>query len=379
MKRSEASCSRVRNGTRRVLPACLRQAGALLLAAGLCTATSRAAGPLRIEVTTAYNFVVDSNVETPATYAPRSAYLGATYYNDGTEALTNVYAYIGDYDGGTNPTPGIYPSRAHPGLIGPLPGGEFALTHEGGSLGTSDATRYLGTIEPGESKTAYWLVSYPNLDEDGKSVALGVKPDDDLWLYFDVWGQAYEGVTLREADVRRQVFMRRMLSAMANKIAPNGANKVPQEYQDLLQQYEPSWTNNLVDGSPGSAIVTEGIWYDLGNINQGFDNDGDLIPDYNAWMQPVGDPSIFDAGCFRLVKTFAMVVIKRSAGDVVILAEDQLYFTNLPEDNNGAVGYVRYEFMPLCSGASATLSPYQAVASGNENEKFNGDFGATLA
>jgi uncharacterized repeat protein (TIGR01451 family) len=378
MKMSEVSCSRVRNGTRRVLPACLRQAGALLLAAGLCTATSRAAGPLRIEVTTAYNFVVDSNVETPATYAPRSAYLGATYYNDGIEAFTNVYAYIGDYDGGTNPTPGIYPSRSHPGLIGPLPGDEFALTHEGGSLGTSDATRYLGTIEPGESKTAYWLVSYPNLDEDGKSVALGVKPDDDLWLYFDVWGKAYEGPALLEADVRRQVFMRNMLSAMANKISPNGANKVPQEYLDLLQQYEPSWTNNLVDGSPGSAIVTEGIWYDLGNINQGFDNDGDLIPDYNAWMQPVGDPSIFDAGCFRLVKTFAMVVIKRSAGDVVILAEDQLYFTNLPEDNNGAVGYVRYEFMPLCSGASATLSPYQAVASGNENEKFNGDFGATL-
>jgi len=146
-------------------------------------------GALRIELISGYNFVVDSNVETPATYAPRSAYLGATYYNDGLVALTNVYAYIGNY---TNNTPGIYPARVHtenPTLVGPLTNGAFALTHEGGSLGTSDATRYLGTIEPGESKTVYWLVSYPNLDVYGKSVTGGVRPDDDLWLYFDVWGR----------------------------------------------------------------------------------------------------------------------------------------------------------------------------------------------
>lgn len=59
---------------------------------------------LRIEVIAAYNLVVDSNVESPSTYAPRAAYLGATYHNDGTNALTDVWAYIGDF---TNGTPGV--------------------------------------------------------------------------------------------------------------------------------------------------------------------------------------------------------------------------------------------------------------------------------
>ncbi|MGD9781850.1 MAG: hypothetical protein AB7V14_06825 [Kiritimatiellia bacterium] len=59
---------------------------------------------LRIEMIAAYNLVVDSNVESPSTYAPRAAYLGATDHNDGTNALTDVWAYIGDF---TNGTPGV--------------------------------------------------------------------------------------------------------------------------------------------------------------------------------------------------------------------------------------------------------------------------------
>lgn len=100
---------------------------------------------LRIEVISAYNLVVDSNVESPSTYAPRSAYLGAIYHNDGTNPLTDVWAYIGDYAAGT---PGTYPSRAQAPYNGPLPGDEFALTHEGGALGAADASRYLGAIRP---------------------------------------------------------------------------------------------------------------------------------------------------------------------------------------------------------------------------------------
>ena len=64
--------------------------------------------------------------------------------------------------------------------------------------------------------------------------------------------------------------------------------------------------------------------------------------------------------------------------ELVINAEDQLYFSGLPENNNGAVGYVRYEFLSLRSGCSSTLTPYQSVASSKNNEKFNGDFGNTL-
>jgi len=55
------------------------------------------ASGLRIEFRTAYNFVVDSNVSTPATYAPQSAYIGAQICNDGSQTVDNVVAYIGDY------------------------------------------------------------------------------------------------------------------------------------------------------------------------------------------------------------------------------------------------------------------------------------------
>src|SRR5436190_745507 len=106
-------------------------------------------GDLRIETITAYNFIVDSNVESPSTYAPRAATLGAKFCNDGANDLTDVFGYVGNYDpnGDRNPidsTPGIYPSRTHPGLVG-----TFALTHEGGSAGLNDATRYVGTIPAG--------------------------------------------------------------------------------------------------------------------------------------------------------------------------------------------------------------------------------------
>ncbi len=355
----------------------------LLLGSVLRAEANNPAGNLRIELIAGYNFVVRSNIESQPGTSPRSAYLAAKFWNDGTEPLTNVVAHIGDFDYGINPTPGIYPlsdTNNHPNLVGPI-GGSFALTHEGGLMGAADATRYLGKIKPGESVAVYWLVSYPLVDENGNAVhGPSVKPDDDLSLRFDVWGEAYDQGTLYTANTSREVYMRRMLQAQANKIFPNNANKVPQEYLDLLQIYAPTWTNSVNDGSPGTSFTTEGYWYDLGNINQGFDNTGDLVPDYNAWMQPVGDPSIFDPSCFRLVGTKTLLVIKRSGGepDLVIIAEDQLYFSNLPPDNTGGIGLVIYEFMPLRSGCTSQMTPYQAVASGKDNEKFNGDYGAML-
>lgn len=336
---------------------------------------------LRIEVIAAYNLVVDSNVESPSTYAPHAAYLGAKFHNDGTNDLTGVTAYIGNYVNGAADTPGTYPTNYHsayPTIVGPI-NGAFSLTHEGGSAGLSDAVRYLGTIKAGESVTVYWLVSYPSLDINGHAVwGPSVKPDDDLRLYYDVWGRGTRAGSPVLAETTRDVTMRNEISAMANKIFPNSANKVPQEYQDLLQKYAPVWTNIASGGSPGTLIKTEGVWYDLGNIGAGFDNDGNLVPDHNFWMQPVGDAALFNAGAFRLVRTHVLVVVSlKTGGNQVYVTDDQLYFQNVPE-NNGAVGYVAYEFMALGGGTSSTLTPYQEVASGFDNEKFNGDYGATV-
>jgi uncharacterized repeat protein (TIGR01451 family) len=333
-------------------------------------------GDLRIEIIAAYNLVVDSNIGSSSSVSPRSAYLGATFHNDGTTDLHNVFAYIGNYIDGTNDTPGLYPTRVNPT---PLTG-TLSLTHLGGSAGTADAIRYFGPIPAGESVTAYWLVSYPLTDQNGTPTwGTSIKPDDDLWLQYDVWATAIDATNGNlTATVTRNVTMRNEISASANKIFPNGANKVPQEYLDLLGIYAPSWTNSVDDGSVGTSIKVEGYWYDMGNVGDGFDNNGDSLPDHNIWMQPVGDPSYFDASCLRLVKTHSMVIIKLLNGDnEVRIADDQLYFDQIP-DNNGVVGLVIYDFLPLRTDCTSQLTPYQEAASGRDNEKFNSDFGAVL-
>jgi uncharacterized repeat protein (TIGR01451 family) len=350
-------------------------------AISICTFANRAmaanpSGDLRIEVIAAYNLVVDSNIGSGSSSSPESAYLGALFHNDGTTDLHNVFAYIGNFVNGTNDTPGVYPTRTNPSpLVGTL-----SLTHYGGTAGTADAIRYFGTIPAGESVTAYWLVGYPLTDTNGTpTFGTSVKPDDDLWLEYDVWATAVDATNGNLlATVTRDLTMRSEISSSANKIIPNSANKVPQEYLDLLGIYAPSWTNAAANGSVGTSITVEGYWYDMGVVSGGFDNDGDGVPDNNIWMQPVGIPSYFDPSCLRLVRTHALVVVKLKDGtDLAYVADDQLYFEHIP-DNNGVVGLVIYDFLPVKAGCSSQLTPYQEAASGNDNEKFNCDFGTVL-
>ncbi|MCB8925923.1 MAG: DUF11 domain-containing protein [Ardenticatenaceae bacterium] len=335
-------------------------------------------GDLRLRIMTAPNFVVDSNVESPSTYAPEAATIGAQFCNDGTDTLTDVFGYIGDFDpngdlDSSDSTPGIYPSRTHSGLTG-----TFQLVHEGGSAGTNDARRYVGDLDPGECKTQYWLLSYPRLDDDGHSVTGGIKPDDDLWLNYDVWATAVDNGTPLEANLTLKANMRNEISAAANKIWPNGDNKVPDVYKDSISEllgWDTITPSGGTDVYPGDTAILKGVWYDLGNVGAGFDNDGDLVPDKNAWVQPVGDPGNYDPGCFRLVRTYGIVIVKlKGGGEYLIPFVDQLYFQNIPE-NTGAVGLVFYEYAALDGTCQASLTPYQEVASGFDNEKFNGDYG----
>jgi hypothetical protein len=365
-------------------------------------------GVLRIEVLTAYNLVVDSNVSSPSTYAPTAFSAGAKFCNDGAEDLLDVTAYIGEYQGGgpATGTPGLYRPRypgdesnfleQHPHLVKDAPhdSGTYQLQHEGGSAGTADATRYLGTIPAGECRAQYWLISYPQCENnnDGTMRQPPCGPDlspvwgrandpgDDLWLNYDVWVTAAGGL---QAHEHRRVTMRNEISAMANKIWPNGDNKVPDVYKSAIDDFlgwnttTPSGSNVVYAGE--KVITTQGIWYDLGNVRQGFDNNGDLVPDYNAWLQPIGDPATFDPGCFRLLRSYGLLIVKRQGGaETLIPFEDQLYFENLPPDNTGVVGLVYYQYMALNGACTAGLSPYQEVASGRDNEKFNADYGTGI-
>lgn len=50
-------------------------------------------------------------------------------------------------------------------------------------------------------------------------------------------------------------------------------------------------------------------------------------------------------------------------------------FTDIPADNTNVRGLVYYEFLALGGACTIPISPYQEVASGADNEKFNGDYG----
>jgi hypothetical protein len=191
-----------------------------------------------------------------------------------------------------------------------------------------------------------------------------LNPDDDLWLDFDRWvtaaGGYSTGATLR-------MTMRNEISARASKIEPNG---------------NPGgrWFSDTAPVQVGSVITTVGIHHNFGNVNRGFDNDGDFAPDYNAWAQPIGDPG-HDPSCFRLIRTTGVLTVSRSSGnpELIIPLEDQLYSMNLPPDNTNVVGEVDYTVLALDGPCQTSVSPYQEVASGCDNEEFNGDHGTSLS
>ena len=334
-------------------------------------------GSLSMEVITAYNLVVDSNIETPAGYGPSAAHLGVKICNNGSTTISNIYINIGDLlDTNTFVgTPGIYPERTVSVSGSKAYAGTFSLTHEGGE---DDATRLVFELSPGECLVQYWLVSYPVMDDDGNAVTGSANvTEDDLWLNYDIWVEAEDAGTTRQVYETRKVTMRNEISAMANKIWPNTTSKVPAEYLDAFEA-ELGWRPQTNSATVGSEATLEGIWFDFGTIRHGFDNNGDLLPDYNAWAQPVGDPAFYDPTCFRLVKTYGVVIVKINDGtEQIIPFEDELYFENISSDNRGAIGLVFFEFVPLRAGCSITLSPYQEVASGFDNEKFNADYGTT--
>ncbi len=333
----------------------------LLGAASITSAQTPNDGSLRMEVITAYNFVVDSNVESPSTNGPSAAHLGVKIYNDGPTALTGVSVNIGKL---TNPltsagTPGSFPSRVNPqGYTG-----TFALQMPGGA---ADAVRYIPRIEPGQYAVQYFFVTYPLKDNLGNSVA-GAAPvtEDDLWLNYDIWASCSDGAATRRVGQTTKVTMRNEISAMANKIWPNTDGKVPDVYLQAIQNtlgWRPDTSSPRISG----AVVMQGIWYDLGNVGAGFDNNGDGLPDRNAWLQPVGNPAAFSPLAARLVKCYGIVIVKLNDGtERLIPFEDRLNIENIPSNNNGAVCLVYYEFIPLDPSKPSQLTPYQEVASGN--------------
>jgi uncharacterized repeat protein (TIGR01451 family) len=365
---------------------------AAIVVAALFATPASAAGVLSVEVVNGYNLVVDSNITSPSTYGPKSAYIGATVCNTGDASLANVYLNAGNQSANT---PGVFPVLNSTGYVASpqiTNTGNYSLTIEADETGIADGARYIGTLAPGQCRTHYWLISYPQCVNVGgvsdappcvASIAGEVKPDDDVELSYDIWATT-STVGVATAGTTRQFTMRNEISAAANKIWPNTTSKVPDSYLAAIQSII-GWGTLGPDGQPLSpsnpvypgqrVITTQGIWYDLGNVGAGFDNNGDLVPDQNAWLQPVGDPGSFDADCFKLVNLYGILIVKlKTGGELLIPFQNQTYFENLP-DNTGVVGLVYYQFIATDQGCTAAMTPYQESASGFDNEKFSADFG----
>lgn len=371
--------------------------GLFTIACFLAAAPASAQGVLNVEIINGYNLVVDSNVTSPSTYGPDSAYIGARICNTGNAPLANVFANTGNYNGGVGSTPGTFPvlnstgDLLHPQITNT---GNYSLTLQSGDTPVaSDGTRYIGTLAASQCMVQYWLFSYPRCANVGGlpdeppcqvSAAGAAKPEDDFSLDYDVWASTTTAIAAPVVSVRRDFTMRNEISASANKIWPNTTSKVPDAYLAAIQALI-GWGTLGPDGQPltGSnpvypgqrLITTQGIWYDLGNVGHGFDNDGDLIPDQNAWMQPVGDAAAFDADCFRMVNVYGLLIVKaKSGGELLIPFQNELYFEHIP-DNTGVVGLVYYQFIATDGVCNANMTPYQEAASGFDNEKFSADFG----
>ncbi len=138
--------------------------------------------------------MVDSNVEATSTAAPSVATVIGRVCNTSNAPVSDVSVSIGNYNGGTNPTPGIYPSRNSLtfGSANPLYNtGSYAFTHVGTA---ADATRNIISLAPDECRVEYWSFTYPRCENNadgtpdappcnnGAVWGASNDPNDDLWL-----------------------------------------------------------------------------------------------------------------------------------------------------------------------------------------------------
>ena len=273
---------------------------------------------LNVDITSGPYLLVDSNK--PGIEGPMVVTVSAVVENTGGSTTEKVYVYIGD---GT--TPGSFPTGSDP-------------THSLSMVGSiNDATRYIGDLASGESKTIFWQIAYP-------ATYLKTYP-------FTVWTDNEEGCVAQDSFT---FTTRSALSASANKV---------------LGVFTFSPPGGIV--YPGNVVTVTNTNFNLGRVGAGPSGEGDV------WLQPVGNLD-FDPSCFRLVKT---EVHLQSISPTVYT--NQLYFSNINSQNPppnytyNPTDYVKYYFIAL-SPCNTVVKPYQEVASGTQ-EKYSGDYSKTAA
>lgn len=322
-------------------------------------------GDLEIQLLSGSNLIIGQSGT-----GPELIYIGAKITNNGQDDLTDISISIGDFD---NTTPGIYPSREHTGLSGRL-----ALSHQSAGGNYSDANRYVGDLAAGKSVVQYWLVEYPRTDQNGTSVSLTDLIADDLWLEYDVWATAKDAGNPLAANTSQILNFRSQTIDTKSQAWGMDRNELPTEYADLLASID-GWDTNNQDATIAGQSIVMPVWHQLGQVKNGFDSNEDLVPDFNAFLQPVGRLADFDPSCFRLIRTYGVMLVEDISGNITFTTfNNQTHFTNISRENKAVMALVNYEMMALGSECTASLSPFQSVASQINQESFNQNFGTSV-
>lgn len=253
-----------------------------------------------------------------ASDGPRVATLSAKVQNSGSTVLKNVTVFLGN---GT--TPGTFDDA----------GGQRLQM-----LGSaSEATRFLGHLPAGATRTVYWHIVYPS--------TVDVSYPYMVWATAENTCSASQSVTLQTKSSS---------AATSSRILPADGSVTVEPHSRQI--------------GVGQLITVTITGFDLGAVGAG----PEAVED--AWFQPVSNPS-FDPTCLRLIRTeVALTSIKATP------YHDQIYFTGigshnpLPNYARNPSDYVKYTFIGLRS-CTTTLQPYQQAASGS-GHKFNADIGA---
>lgn len=232
----------------------------------------------------------------------------------------------------------------------------------------SDATRMIGTLSPDECVTIYWPVRYQVLDDDGNAVWGAANDEtDDLEYQFVVWSNGIEtsGSTVISDTLTKSVFVRNEITASANKISPSGS-------PGGATIVAPSTSVAI-----GELISVTYLNANFGSVGDGFDLVPPPGPDNDAFIQPAGESSLWNPDVLRLVRIEGELRGSNCGGSnppVTLPFVDEWYFSDLNQYGGcrWEADYT-YTFLALSAGTSV-LAPYQEVASGSDNEKYNGGY-----
>ena len=258
---------------------------------------------------------------------------------------------------------------------------------------TDDASRFIGLLlSSGECVGTYFQLAYPTQDDNGvPTYCASNTPADDLIFPWDVWATGQLTAfphTEVSAEAPDFAWVRSMQSASQNKINPGGSSGSHTEVNttgDCSDPGDSGWV--LYDGSSplqvsvGQSFCVRYVNETWGLVNQGFDADNNGAADYDAWNQPIGESAVFDPNLVQLIAMDS--VYSGACGGENIRAElpDNPYETRIdryaPTGSCAPNVTTTYRFIvvgvPQAGDSAQILTPYQEVASGSNNEKYNGD------